>query len=710
MSARAQVAFVGCACLLLALVAGLAWSFAADGSVRTSAAKPGWLVLSSTRDGLSGKADAKGGLRAYSMRPDGTRLTSLLEEDRELDPVAVSADGSTIAYQEGEYDQQAVYASRADGTGLSRVAHFPPEDRFIQSIALSPDGHDLALTTRDGDGNPRLFVVGTDGRHRRDLGRAADPDWSPDGKKLILATGHGCVVVAEPFEDARGSRIRGKCRVPRWSPDGGKLVFETSGGCAVVTATPETGWAVRLRQVVQGGGGRVLLGPRCASPGWSPDGRWIAFETDRGLWVSRSNGGDSRRLGPAHDVTDLPYAWSPDSTRIAMGNLVLALDGETTRLRFGSEESAPVWLAGGGRLVVAGRAHEDPAQLRSVRADGTGLRRLTSAGVNEPVGLARPAPARPPAGKPPWSERVLGPTAVETRGPIGLLSADGGRVAYIPGTTGADCQHVSIWTPADGSIERVWQRLPAPCQDDVIGDGDSLFELALARSFIGWSEVYLCGNSGCGSELTIAALPDASPVAAADDDGTDYGNESHAYFGPVGHGSVFASSWVGIRVALPDGKIRRCKPGDDDYVSVDDRRIAAYRGAKIVVLDDTCAVVRAFHLGDVQRVLLDGDRLVVARSGQLEAYDVRTGAQELQRPLQPGYSLADVSRGIALLQHRGTIMLLRLADGRTYTLQPGRGRVLGEIEAPGLYYSYATPQGGGRLVFVPRSELQRRLG
>ena len=127
MSARAQVAFVGCACLLLALVAGLAWSFAADGSVRTSAAKPGWLVLSSTRDGLSGKADAKGGLRAYSMRPDGTRLTSLLEEDRELDPVAVSADGSTIAYQEGEYDQQAVYASRADGTGLSRVAHFPPE-------------------------------------------------------------------------------------------------------------------------------------------------------------------------------------------------------------------------------------------------------------------------------------------------------------------------------------------------------------------------------------------------------------------------------------------------------------------------------------------------------------------------------------------------------------------------------------------------------
>ena len=694
--------------LAAALAAGLVWSISADGSEQASAPKPGWLVLSSTRDGLLvGKIDATGGLRAYSMRADGTRLTRLLELRRELAPVAVSADGSTIEYGEGEFADTA-YVSRADGTGFSRVAHFSPNERYIQSTALSPNGQQLAVTTRDGDGIPRLFVVGTDGRHRRDLGRAADPDWSPDGKKLVLATGHGCVVATEPFEDTRGVRIRGKCRKPKWSPDGNELALVTRGGCAVVSVPPP-GLTGRVQQAVLGGAGRVLLAPRCASAGWSPDGHWVAFETGEGLWVSRPNGGDSRRLGPAHDVTDVPYAWSPDSERIAVGRLVLTLAGETTRLRFGSEDSAPVWLAGGKRLAIAGRVRDDPAQLWSVRPDGSGLRRLTSAGVNEPVGLARPAPARPPAGPPPWSERVLGPTTVETRSPIGLLSADGSRVAYIPRTTRADCQHVSIWTPADGSIERVWQRLPAPCQDEVLGAGDSLFELALARSFISWSEVYLCGNSGCGSELDLAVLPDGNPGAAADDDGTDYGNESHAFFGPLGHDSIFASSWVGIRVALPDGKIRRCKPGNDDYASVDGRWIAAYRGPNIVVLDDTCAVVRVFHLGKVERVLLDGDRLVVARSGQVEAYDVRNGALELQRPLPPGYSLADVNRGIVLLQHKGTLLLLRLEDGRTYTLQPGRGHVSAELEAPGLYYSYATPQGGGRLVFVPRSEVERRL-
>jgi hypothetical protein len=344
------------------------------------------------------------------------------------------------------------------------------------------------------------------------------------------------------------------------------------------------------------------------------------------------------------------------------------------------------------------------------------LKRLTSAGVNELVGLARLAPARLPAGPPPWSERVLGPTTLETRAPIGLSSADGGRVAYIPGTTGTDCEHISIWTPAHGSIERVWQRLPAPCQDDVFAEGESLFELALADSFIGWSKVYLCGNSGCGSELTIAALPDAKPVGGTGDDGTDYGNESHAYFGPVGHGAILASPWVGIRVALPGGKIRHCKPWRDEYTSVDGHWIAAYRhppsdarAPNVVVLDDQCAVVRVFRLGEVQQVLLDRKRLIVTRDGELEAYDVPSGALELRRPVPAGYFLSDVSGGIALLRQKRKILLLRLGDGRSLTLEPGRGRVGAEIEPTGLYYSYATANGHGRLRFLPRAEVERQL-
>jgi hypothetical protein len=112
----------------------------------------------------------------------------------------------------------------------------------------------------------------------------------------------------------------------------------------------------------------------------------------------------------------------------------------------------------------------------------------------------------------------------------------------------------------------------------------------------------------------------------------------------------------------------------------------------------------------VKAARLDGGRLVLARPGVLEVYDAVTGAAVLQRPLPPGYTLTDVDGGIAVLRHARTILVLRLDDGRSFMLTPARGPVLADLEGPGLYYSYATPKGRGRLVFVPRSELDRQFG
>jgi hypothetical protein len=50
-------------------------------------------------------------------------------------------------------------------------------------------------------------------------------------------------------------------------------------------------------------------------------------------------------------------------------------------------------------------------------------------------------------------------------------------------------------------------------------------------------------------------------------------------------------------------------------------------------------------------------------------------------------------------------MLLSLDDGRSRTLTPGAAPVLADLEPPGLYYSYSMPDGSGRVVFVPRSQL-----
>ncbi len=92
----------------LALGAG-ALSASPAGTARASGYR---IVLASTRDGAT---------RAYSARPDGSHLTPLLRPTRALEPLDVSGNGRTVLYTDHRYPNT-IYVSRADGTGLRRVA------------------------------------------------------------------------------------------------------------------------------------------------------------------------------------------------------------------------------------------------------------------------------------------------------------------------------------------------------------------------------------------------------------------------------------------------------------------------------------------------------------------------------------------------------------------------------------------------------------
>ena len=85
----------------------------------------------------------------------------------------------------------------------------------------------------------------------------------------------------------------------------------------------------------------------------------------------------------------------------------------------------------------------------------------------------------------------------------------------------------------------------------------------------------------------------------------------------------------------------------------------------------------------------------------LEVYDVATGARVRSLPIPVGFRLGDVDGGTAVLLATEAITLLRLDDGTSRTLAPGRAPVLADLEPAGLYYSYATGDGGGRVVSCP---------
>jgi Tol biopolymer transport system component len=647
--------------LAAAAFAALAIADLGGSAAATTARAPGyWLVVGSTRDGNA---------RAYSVRPDGSRLT-LLVPRRGIVPTAISQDGMTVAYNA----DAGIYISRANGTGLRLLT--------VEGVAeaLSRDGKLLSVR-REG-----IWIVRTDGSGlRRVTSRRDDEEseWAPDGKALVLAdwSGHPKVVVHP---------LRGPERV---------------------------------------------LARGSYLPKWSPDGRWIAYVTNSegspriGLYVVRPNGTGKRRV--AREAI-YQYAWAPDGRRLAYAvgfapNVVVVdLDGRVLRrmhLRGVSSIGALGWSPD-SRLLAAQSGITGATEIWVVGADGRGLRRVTNDASSRLVGWTRLAPVRAPVGPLLPSERVVDARAVATRAAITDLSADGVRVALAVATrTAVDCDHVVVWTPANRGLRRFGR--PARCQP--YNNAGEIYDVELAGFRAAWASNESCGNY-CDVGLRSATLGETRPVTLSYLTGVVRSGDPPWDHYLRGHGDLLVFDDGSARlVRIGSGRDACAERGETTTSictsirrgthaccadSVADGLIAIHELDAVAVLDSKGALVRAFPFGrgQVGAARIDAGHLVVARSRVLEVYDVQSGAAELQRPLPSGFQLADVDGGIAVLRNGTTVMLLRLADGRSLTLKPGREPVSAELESAGLYYAYATADGGGRAVFVPRAEVERRLG
>ena len=127
------------------IVAAAGWSQpegGRPGKPRRTTAAP-WLVISSTR---AGDEYTIGDGQPYSLRPDGSRLTTLLEHESPLNPIDVSPDGRLIAYGNGNTD--AIYVSHADGSALRRL---PASGSELRYLTFSPDGSTVAIVRSDDD-------------------------------------------------------------------------------------------------------------------------------------------------------------------------------------------------------------------------------------------------------------------------------------------------------------------------------------------------------------------------------------------------------------------------------------------------------------------------------------------------------------------------------------------------------------------------------
>ena len=134
------------------------------------------------------------------------------------------------------------------------------------------------------------------------------------------------------------------------------------------------------------------------APTWSPDGKKIAFVSDRNnnqnqIWVIDADGKNLTRLTDGlHD--DKPD-WSPDGTTIAYHSqrkrtgeftfgvplyelYLMDSDGSDQRQLMGEDSIQPCWSPGGTRIVfMYSRNLDELYQLHVIDADGTNMRKLT---------------------------------------------------------------------------------------------------------------------------------------------------------------------------------------------------------------------------------------------------------------------------------------------------------------------------------------------
>ncbi len=234
----------------------------------------------------------------------GKRLTDHRHDQSNLNLMpAVSPQGDRIAYFSDRKQYTDLYVMSAyDGKVLRRVlrgersVQFESWPLFRGSVAWSPDGTALALTAKSA-GRDRLYVIDSNtGQVRRSFSLPCDalsyPAWSPTSDSVVVAgLQHGrtdlWLVDTGTGEQKRLTDDAWDEREASWSPDGRHVTFSSDRLAPVVLqpAPPDSGYGHYGLYDLDLATGRVdsLLDTAGDdhNPVWSPDGRKLAFLSDR---------------------------------------------------------------------------------------------------------------------------------------------------------------------------------------------------------------------------------------------------------------------------------------------------------------------------------------------------------------------------------------------------------------------------------------------
>lgn len=251
-----------------------------------------------------------------------------------------------------------VVTVRPDGSEERQLTHVP-DGRQAGAPDISPDGTTIAYVSNEDADNFAVWTMNSDGTGQRRLfGRDGfdffQPRWSPDGTHFVVT----------------------RCHVAFGFTDSCDLVLTKADGTDRHTLV---------------GGGRLN-----GDASFSPDGRWIAFDSDRGgylstVWKVRADGGRPVRLTRPNLEAFWP-SWSPDGSHLLISSnccrpvsQVFTMRADGSHLRqlthvTGADAAFASYSPDGRRIVFFSNQLRGPSFDRSdlfvMRADGSRAHRI----------------------------------------------------------------------------------------------------------------------------------------------------------------------------------------------------------------------------------------------------------------------------------------------------------------------------------------------